>query len=211
MSRSANVDRLNRMNDTAQTSFLVNPHRWKNVSLAAWFAEQGNMSFNAFTSNRRMTVAGMLPCVREGYIAVGSIIMQNDCIKHYVSAVNGFREELEEVRPAHFYVSFVSANIDMFRNKITKRKYFCMRLHFVEPTSGVMTSFNAGICEFTLSYLERANIRASIPLVDFFFGLCLTIGLQQSVVLTVSGEHGSDVAQAIVISAQDMAERCVSH
>lgn len=86
-----------------------------------------------------------------------------------------------------------------------------MRLHFVERTSDLMTRFNVRICGFTPLYLERANIRASDLLVDFFAKFCLKLDLQRSDGLIVSGDYGSDVVRAVDIIVPDMTEWCVSH
>lgn len=92
------------------------------------------MSFNAFMSKRWKIITRTLPCGAENDKEFGSISMKKHCIEHYFSVVNGFREAMEKARSANFSVPFVSANIDLYRNKCTKSKYFCMRLHFVEQS-----------------------------------------------------------------------------
>lgn len=143
------------------------------------------MSFNAFTLKHWKTIVRKLLRGRERGMAVGSINMRKHCVEHYFLIVKGSIEALKKARSAYFGIPFVSAYIDLYRNKFTNSRYFWMHLHFLDRKSGTVTSFNAGTRGFTPSYLERANIRASDFLVDIFVEFSLRLGLQQSDVITL--------------------------
>jgi hypothetical protein len=209
-SREETVKRIEEKLSISKPGFQQDPRRWFEVNIAAWFAENPGISFNAFQSDRWRTIAAMLPVPIGPGTALGSINIRKHSIELYSYVVGMIQEHVELSRKCHRGLPFASFNIDLYRNKFTKTKYFASRVSFT--VSKQRHSFNLGIRAFNPTYLERVEIQASDLLVNWLGDVCATFGFDMAKdIFTMSGDHGPDVSRAMDVVTDGQAEWCIAH
>lgn len=152
----------------------------------------------------------MLPVPNGSGTSLGSINLRKHSIELYIYVVKMIRELVVLSRNHHRGLPFASFNIDLYRNKFTKTKYFASRVSFT--VANRRHSFNLGIRAFTPTYLQRVEMKASDLLTAWLQDVCgnFQIGMDQDI-LAMSGDHGSDVARAMREISGGNDEWCISH
>lgn len=152
----------------------------------------------------------MLPVPPCQGTPLASINIRKHCIELYVYVVGKVRELRKHAKEVHHGLPFVSFNIDLYRNKFSKTKYFASRFSF--NIGRDRHSFNLGIRGFTPTYLQRTSMSASDLLTLWLKDVCEIFGLDiDADILSMSGDHGSDVASTMKKITNGLDEWCVSH
>jgi len=201
-----NVEKLNKVIESADQHFQKDPSRWFQVNIAA-FACENSLAYRAFQSPTWKMIAQKLPVVDSR--SLEKINIRKHYVEHYVTVKNIIQNELQEAKK-QYTIPFMSISLDLIQNAVQNKKLIGVRVSYI--FGGSVKSWNLAVRAFNPTTDDMASRQASNLLIEWMIRILEEFGIEaEDDVLTSCTDSGSDVKRALEKVFPTHREWCVSH